>query len=160
MKKFDSFGLELSNFQGKLFEMSLTRYDCSTLVFLRRFKGSNVAYKLDIANKNILLDYNESFYELDMQYPESSCGKIRYSREVLFWMGYIYRYISYTREITTRQAFNLISPKELSSHYYVYHTQSEEWVIDRILDLKGKNSDTFSKNERLKKLLYDRYAVS
>ena len=38
-------------------------------------------------------------------------------------------------------------------HYYVYHTQSEEWVISRILEIKGKNEDFFDKNLRIKEIL-------
>lgn len=153
MKKFDSYGLELAQFQGKIFEKSINRYDCSSLIFLRRFKNSNLALKLDSQSHNILLDVENAFSEIDDQFGNKAYGNKKYNSDSMFWLGYFYRYLSYTREISTKKAFHLIGPKELIEHYYVYHTQSEEWVIDRILELKGKNEDYFDKNTSIKKLL-------
>ena len=157
MRKFDSHGLELAEFQGKIFEKSIDRYNCSSLVFLRRFKNSDYASVLDSASFNILLDVEYAFSEIDKQYQTNDYGNKKYSKDAMFWLGYIYRYISYTREICTKKAFNLIEPKELIEHYYVYHTQSEEWVISRILELKNKNEDFFDKNATIKKLLKEYY---
>ena len=154
MRNFDSHGLELAQFQGKIFEKSINRYECSSLVLLRRFKNSYFALNLDSASQNILIDVEYAFTELDKQYQDTSYGNKKYNSDAMFWLGYIYRYISYTREISTKKTFNLIGPKELIEHYYVYHTQSEEWVISRILEIKGKNEDFFDKNKSIKKLLY------
>lgn len=157
MRNFDHFGLQLAEFQAQLFEESVNKFNCSSLIFLRRFKKSNLANKLDEAKPNTLLDVNEGLKEISKQFGVSNYGNDKYSGQVMFWMGYIYRYISYTREISTKQAFDLISPKELSTNYYVYHTQSEEWVIERILDLKGKDDSFFDKNQKIKKILIKRY---
>ena len=155
MRKFDSRGLELAQFQGKIFEKSINRYECSSLVFLRRFKNSYYALNLDSASYNILIDTEYAFEELDKQYGKCEYGNKKFNADAMFWLGYIYRYIAYTREISTKKTFNLIGPKELIQYYYVYHTQSEEWVINRILDLKGKTEDYFDKNESIKKLLME-----
>lgn len=157
MRYFDSLGLELAQFQGEIFEKSISRYECSSLVFLRRFKNSSYASYLDSARLNTLIDVEYAFSEIDKQYGKSAYGNQKYSADALYWLGYIYRYISYTREISTKKAFNLISPKELVEHYYVYHTQSEEWVISRILEIKGKNEDFFDKNLRIKEILKKLY---
>ena len=157
MKTFDSLGLHLAEFQGNIFKKSLDRYSCSSLVFLRRFKISDYSFKMDKADNNFLLDYEYAFDEIDKQFPESSYGKEKYSENVMFWMGYFYRYMCYTREIITRKAFKIIPPKELSSYYYVYHTQSEEWVISRILELKGLDESYLDKNQNLKRILKEKY---
>lgn len=157
MKKFDKLGLDLAELQGKIFEKSFKKYNCSSLVFLRRFKYSKVAMTFDNNSSNILLDSDYWLNELENEFGQTNYGQIKFSEETLFWMGYIYRYISYTREMTTKKAFSLISPKELAQHYYVYHTQSEEWVIQRILDLKNKDESFFDKNAYLKEKLRPRY---
>ena len=126
-------------------------------MFLRRFKNSSYASYLDSSRFNTLIDVEYAFSEIDKQYGKSAYGNQKYSADALYWLGYIYRYISYTREISTKKAFKLISPKELVEHYYVYHTQSEEWVISRILEIKGKNEDFFDKNLRIKEILKKSY---
>ena len=153
MRKFDSLGLRLAEFQAKIFEQSIDRYDCSSLVFLRRFKYSNYSKVLDQASENVLLDVEYAFDEIDKQYKNTAYGKEKYSKEAMYWLGYIYRYISYTRDVSTKKAFNLIEPEELYANYYVYHTQSEEWVIARILESKGKCEDDFDKNKSLKNIM-------
>lgn len=153
MRKFDSFGLHLAEYQGKIFEESLKRMDCSSLIFLRRFKLSRLANQLDHASQNILFDVNVAYEQLNEQFPASNYGKEKYSPEALYWLGYIYRYICYTRDISTRLLFKIIPPQKLIANYYVYHTQSEEWVFERILDLTEKDEDYFDKNKRLKKFL-------
>ena len=119
MRKFDSRGLELAQFQGKIFEKSINRYECSSLVFLRRFKNSY--YALNSASYNILIDTEYAFEELDKQYGKCEYGNKKFNADAMFWLGYIYRYIAYTREISTKKTFNLIGPKELIQYYYVYH---------------------------------------
>ena len=45
MREFDLDGMRCSDFQGKLFEQSVTRYNCSSKIFLRRFeiRGVNIS---------------------------------------------------------------------------------------------------------------------
>ncbi len=157
MRELDSLGLKLAEFQGKIFEESVTRYDCSSAIFLRRFRYSDYAMKLDLASPNTLLDIEYAFDELDKEYESSSYGKEKYSKEAMFWLGYIYRYICYTRDASTKKVFSLIDAKELIGNYYVYHTQSEEWVIARILELKGKDESFLDKNANLKRIMLERY---
>ena len=47
MKKFDLNGLRLAEYQGKLFEDSINRFECSSSVFIRRFLHSDLLKKLD-----------------------------------------------------------------------------------------------------------------
>ena len=95
MRNFDSLGLELAQFQGEIFEKSISRYECSSLVFLRRFKNSSYALYLDSARFNTLIDVEYAFSEIDKQYGKSAYGNQKYSADALYWLGYIYRYIKF-----------------------------------------------------------------
>ena len=159
MREFDSLGLKLATFQGDIFERSVDRLNCSSPIFMRRFKYSDYAYKLDNANENELLDPEYAFDEINSQFKETSYGQTKYQKEVMFWVGYMYRYISYTREITTKKAFSIFDVSKLISNYYVYHTQSEEWVISRLLDDIGKDESIFDKNVSLKRILKVLYSA-
>ena len=158
MREFDSDGLLLATFQAKLFEESVTSTSYSTPVFLRRFKYSSATKELDNKNPSLLdLNRNIFFERIDEEFGESNYGEDKYDSNVMYWLGFIYRYICYTRECSTKFIFELIPPSEIKTHYYVYHTQSEEWVVNRILETRDLTEDIFDKNKRLKKRLKEQY---
>ena len=102
MREFDHNGLLLAEYQGKLFEKSCD-LNCSTAIFLRRFLHSELLNSLDTNNPSLLsLDVNEGIAAITEQFGDTDYGKIKYSKNSLFWIGYLYRYISYTREVSTR----------------------------------------------------------
>ena len=153
MRNFDSLGLELAQFQGEIFEKSISRYECSSLVFLRRFKNSNYASYLDSSRFNTLIDVEYAFSEIDKQYGKSAYGNQKYSADALYWLGYIYRYISYTRNTNTRFLMKTFDYEKLFELYYVYHTQDLEWCVENILELYGYTEDIFNPNYRLKEVM-------
>ena len=59
------------------------------------------------------------------------------SKEIMYWIGYIYRYWSYTYQKTSKQIYKFIKPKELRSLYYPYHSLDPAQAIERILEAKG-----------------------
>ena len=103
MRILDTNGLRLCEFQAKLFEASVDRFDCSTSIFFRRFYYSNLLAILDKNNSSLLsLDVSEGLDEIERQFGKSDYGNEKISKEILFWVGYMYRYISYTRNINTQ----------------------------------------------------------
>ena len=153
MKKFDHNGLLLAEYQGKLLEKSVD-LDCSTAVFLRRFLHSDFVKKMDKNDASSLtLDVNEGMQSIQNQFGKSDYGKVKYSKDALFWMGYMYRYISYTREVTTQFVMKLFPYKQLNDVYYAFHTQDPEWCVRSLLEMNGKNEDIFDNNLRLKAVI-------
>jgi hypothetical protein len=153
MKDFDHDGLLLAEYQGKIFEQS-TELRCSTGVFLRRFLHSDFLKKMDKNNVSSLsLDVNEGINSIQTQFGESDYGKTKLSKSALFWIGYIYRYLSYTRDISTKKVMKLFPYKQLNDVYYSFHTQDPEWCVRSLLEMNGLTEDVFDKNLRLKALI-------
>ena len=153
MKKFDHEGLLLCEYQGKLFEKSYD-LECSSAIFMRRFLHSNLLKKLDENNTSLLsLDADEGIRDISEQFGESDYGKIKYSKSALFWIGYMYRYISYTREETTKFVMKLFGYKQMNELYFTYHTQDPERCIQNLLELNGLTEDVFDRNYRLKEIM-------
>lgn len=153
MRKFNEDGLLLAGYQAKLFEKS---YDlnCSSPIFLRRFIHSDLSKALDENCSSLVsLDVNEGIDNIISQFGDSNYGKIKYSKESLFWMGYLYRYISYTREESTSFIVSLFDHKLMNNVYYSFHTQDPEWCIQSLLEIKKLDKDIFDKNKRLKKVI-------
>ena len=86
---------------------------------------------------------------IEKQFGKTKYGKVKYSKDALFWMGYIYRYISFTRDCDTRFLMNVFKHKQLNDLYYVYHTQDNEWCIKSLLELNGLDENVFDRNWRL-----------
>ena len=154
MREFDLNGLRLAEYQAKLFEYSVDRFECSSSIFLRRFTHSNLLKQLDKNESSLIsLDVNAGLQEIENQFGKSNYGKVKFSKDTLFWIGYLYRYISYTRNIETPLLMSFFSYKQLIELYYVYHTQDIEWCVRNLLELNNLTEDIFDKNFRLKKAI-------
>ncbi len=154
MRQLDRDGLEFCKYRGSVFEKSLKKIECSSPIFIHRFCKSDFAKKLDSGIiTNFSLDIDEAFNSLNEQYGPSNYGKIKYNQEQLYRTGYMLRYISYTREVSTFYVYKRIPIKLFIESYRGYHTQSEEVAITHILDCLGLDESCFDPNEELRKLL-------
>jgi hypothetical protein len=105
----------------------------------------------DVAS--LTLDVNEGIESIQNQFGESDYGKTKYSKSAMFWIGYMYRYLSYTREVTTKFVMNLFPYKQLNDVYYSFHTQDPEWCVQNLLEMIGQSEDVFDNNLRLKAVI-------
>ena len=101
-------------------------------------------------------DVQEGIRSIREQFGDTEYGKDKYSKGALFWMGYMYRYISYTREQTTDFVMDLFKHKQMNAVYYSYHTQDPEWCIRSLLDIHNLTEDVFDNNKRLKKIIREK----
>ncbi len=138
MKIIDRDGLLLCDLQANIFEISCDLTMTSSEIFVRRFMNSKVAKTLD----------NEAFLQTNMQpkdvlihiekeYGVSKYGSVKYSHNEMYWIGYLYRYFSYTYELSSVQVYKIIKPKELRGLFLAYHTLDVAQAIERILEAKG-----------------------
>lgn len=142
MKSIDEAGIKLCKYQAQLFEMSHDLAGCSSAVFIRRFMNSNAAKRID--NSSLLFEaisINELFDEINSQYGESSYGKIKYSKEELYWIGYIYRYWCYTHNQSSKYVYGIISAYELKKLYFPYHSLDPKMAIERICEAKNISNE-------------------
>lgn len=145
MRKIDEIGLKLCKMQAEVFAASIKDTTCSSPIFMRRFMNSQVAQRMDLGGFLFeACDKNQIFEEIDTEFGESSYGKERYYEEELYWIGYVYRYWSYTYQKTSKQIYKFIKPKELRSLYYPYHSLDPAQAIERILEAKGVNESDFT----------------
>ena len=156
MREFDHNGLLLAEYQGKLFEKS-GELNCSTGVFIRRFLHSDLLKKLDTNDPAaVSLDVNEGINDILGQFGETDYGKKKFSRSALFWMGYIYRYIAYTREESTKYIIKMFDYRQINDLFLPYHTQDPEWCVQNLLEINDLSEDVFDKNERLKRIMKEK----
>lgn len=119
--------------------------------------NSNFSKSLDtneILDESISIE--EVFSLIEEEYSIKNYGKNKFNIEVLYWIGYIYRYFSYTYELSSRNVYKIIKPKELNELYYVYHTFDPSIAISRILEEKNISFDVKNQNEKLLEMLKER----
>ena len=142
MKEMDKDGLLLCDLQGETFELSIDLTSTSSEIFMRRFMNSKAAKMID--GKDILqmnLQAKDIIDLVEEEYKESNYGSIKYSKDEMYWIGYFYRYFSYTYELSSNRVYKIVKPKELRGLYLPYHTLSLEQAIERVLESKGLKSD-------------------
>ena len=138
MKKMDKDGLLLCDLQGNTFELSLELTTTSSEIFMRRFMYSKVAKTLD--NESVLqmnIQPKDIIKRIEEEYKESKYGSVKYTKNEMYWIGYLYRYFSYTYELPSTRVYKIVKPKELRGLFLPYHTLSIEQAIERILGAKG-----------------------
>ncbi len=154
MKKLDSLGTKLCSYQAKIFEESLIRCKCSSKIFLRRFFKSEFAFFLDIPMGRIFTyEIEECYSSIIEEYGDSTYGKEKINAKKLYYLGYLTRYICYTRGITSGHLYSVIDIYDIIDNYYVYHTQDEEWVISSLLEKQHLTENDLNEDEVLKKLI-------
>ncbi len=154
MKKLDNDGLKLCAYQAQIFEVSPAKFQGSSKIFLRRFYRSKFAMKLDegyLSQLNLSVD--EAFESIEKQFGKTNYGQVKYDKNELYWIGYITRYICYTREVSSIFVYKTFPTQLLLDCYKGYHSQGEEWVIAHLLETLQLDESYFDINVRLKNLL-------
>lgn len=150
MRDIDSDGKKLCSIQADLFIKSVTSLEMSSEVFVRRFMNSKVVQELD--NNSFLSDsktIDDIFNDLDNQYGKTSYGSVKYNQEAMYWTGYLYRYMAYTYELSSKQVYKLLPLKEVVRAYLAYHTMDVQVAIERLLEAKNisfNENDNFKRN--------------
>ncbi len=149
MKKIDKDGLLLCDLQAKTFELSLSLQNSSSEIFIRRFMNSDMAKKMDnLAVLQTNIQPRDALDLIDEEYGKSNYGSVKYTPNEMYWIGYIYRYYSYTYRKSSVQAYKTVKPKELRGLFLPYHTMDPAQAIDRILEAKGLTNDNEDEEKR------------
>ena len=137
MRKISKDGLLLCKLQAEAFENSIDKMDTSSEIFIRRFMKSEIAKRLD--NESVLesnIQANDILELINEEYGISNYGSVKYSRNEIYWIGYIYRYFASTYEMSSAQVYKIVKPKELRGLFLSYHTMDTAQAIERILEAK------------------------
>jgi hypothetical protein len=134
--------------QAKLFEQSVSKLSCSSNIFVRRFSNSKIATVYDsLAFLDDTLTEDNVFDALKTEFKSMDYGIKKINSEVMYWMGYIYRYLIYVYQISSKQAYRYLKPNELANAYLGYHSLDPKQAVDRLLEAKNIFLDEESKKK-------------
>ena len=126
MREFDTIGLRLCIEQAEIFELSAEYISSSSEIFIKNYMHSKYISTFD--NKTIInypVTSQSALDEYLEEYPTIR-GNKKYPKDVLYWIGYIYRYWSYVYDKTSLSIYKIIKPHELKQLYYPYHTLDQK----------------------------------
>ena len=128
----DSIQSKLCDIQGRLFERSAAYASES---FIRDFMNSEVAEHLD-SSYNKLQWMGEEYLMDEMKDEKTLCtdGE-KYSPEVLYWIGYLYRYWACTRGERSRRIYRQAPAKTMKRNYMAFHTFDPDVAIDDLIEI-------------------------
>lgn len=133
---------KLCDIQGRLFELSADK-DYDSAAFIKQFMNSNVAHNLDS-------EYNRMQWageEYLMEELADECAQLLtqhgtlFTKDELFWMGYIYRYWHFYTGEDSKKIYKQAPVETMKVNYYMFHTMSPEMAIDDLKEIyKQKKS--------------------
>ena len=128
----DHLQVKLCDIQGRLFELSC---GLDSESFIRSFMNSQVAHYLDSSyNKYQWMGEEYLFDELKDEKELSTEGE-KYSPEILYWIGYLYRYWACARGERSRRIYRQAPAKTMKRNYMAFHTFDPEVAIDDLIEI-------------------------
>lgn len=131
----DRFQFQLCDIQGRLFELSVEQgYDSEK--FIEAFMTSRCAAALDdtfdrlqwAGEEYILEELNEEVGGL------TKSDKL-YSLDVMFWIGYIYRYWHFYTGHSSKDIVRMAGAEMMNSSWLGFHTLDNEMAIDDLMEI-------------------------
>ena len=128
----DSIQLKLCDIQGRLFERSVAY---ASEGFIRDFMNSEVAEHLDSPyNKLQWMGEEYLMDELKDEKTLNTEGE-KYTPEVLYWIGYLYRYWACTRSESSKRIYRQAPAKTMKRNYMAFHTFDPDIAIDDLIEI-------------------------
>lgn len=84
-----------------------------------------------------LYQYNgvtDAFDILDEEFGKSKYGKIKYSEDQMYWIGYIYRCIFIKYNLSSKSVYKLFNANEIIKYYNICHTFDIVDAAERIME--------------------------
>lgn len=134
MRKLDYNEYKVSQMTAHLFEDSIGRANFSSPMFIRRFMTSDFPYSFQ--DKSILFTSSTTddiIEELNIKYKPST-KKPMYSKNQMYWIGYIYSAISFLYDLSYKSVYKFFPSKEIISYYNIYHTFDIEEAAERMME--------------------------
>ena len=134
--------LKLCDIQGRLFELSADR-KFESASFVKVFMTSKTAKALDSKYNRMQWAGEEYLLEEIVSDAEDKLiesGEI-YSKEVLYWIGYLYRYWHYYTNEDSAKIYKQAPVKTMKRNYLMFHTMAPEVAIEDLKEIyKQKRS--------------------
>ena len=132
----DALKLKLCDIQGRLFELFVnSKYDEESLV--KAFMNSEIAKNLDSEYNRMQWAGEEYLLEELLVTCNNSLANKRksISKDVLFWMGYVYRYWHFYTNEDSNKIYKQAPFETMNINYLMFHTMDVEMAIEDLKEI-------------------------
>lgn len=128
--------LKLCDIQGRLFELSVDR-KIGSASFVKTFMNSETAKALDSTYNRMQWAGEEYLLEEVIEGAENklSLNVEIYSKDVIYWIGYIYRYWHYYTGESSKGIYKQASVETMKRNYLMFHTMAPEVAIEDLKEI-------------------------
>ena len=133
----DELQLKLCDIQGRLFELSAEK-KIPSAAFIKAFMTSDTAKALDSRYNRMQWMGEEYLLEEVLSSAKDSLsaeGEI-YQKDVLYWIGYIYRYWHYYTGESSAKILRQAPAATMKRNYLMFHTMDPVVAIEDLKELK------------------------
>ena len=138
----DSLQLKMCDIQGRLFELSaVAGYESAS--FIEAFMNSQVARYLDSRYNRLQWAGEEYLLEelIDEKTNVLKHGGGQYTKDELFWIGYLYRYWHFYTDDSSQKIYTLSPASTMKRNYLIFHTLDPEIAIDNLIEIFKQNQN-------------------
>lgn len=127
---------QLCDIQGRLFELAL-KSGYESPIFIEAFMNSRAAACLDDTYDRLQWAGEEYILE---ELEEETAGVLQkadetFSGEVMYWIGYIYRYWHYYTGESSREIYKIAGARTMEECWLGFHTLDVEMAIDDLKEI-------------------------
>ena len=141
-KELSTFELQLCDIQGRLFELAL-KNNIKYPDFAEKYMNSQTAAFMDYPYDRMQWAGEEYVLEnLMEEITLEKCSGDNYSREEVYWMGYVYRYWHFYTGEESVKIYRQAPFDTMTTNYLMFHTLDVELAIDNLKEIycqKKKN---------------------
>ena len=132
----DLYQLHQCDIQGRLFELSADQ-SIDSPSFISSFMKSDVARYLDSKYNRLQWAGEEYLLEelLDEKGKEILWNGEQYSRDILFWIGYLYRYWHFYTGESSRSIYKQAPASTMKRNYMMFHTLDPQIAVDDLKEI-------------------------
>lgn len=132
----DELQLKLCDIQGRLFELSGAK-ELPSGVFIKTFMTSGTAKELDSRYNRMQWMGEEYLLEeiISAARDTLSCTGEVYPNEVLYWIGYIYRYWHYYTGESSAKILRQAPAATMKRNYMMFHTMDPVLAIEDLKEI-------------------------
>lgn len=130
--------LKLCDIQGRLFELTVER-QLGSAAFIKTFMNSETAKALDSTYNRMQWAGEEYLLE---EVTETAGDKLSrtgevFERDVIYWIGYLYRYWHYYTGETSKAIYKQAPVETMKRNYMMFHTMAPEVAIEDLKEIGG-----------------------
>jgi len=134
VKILTGFERQLCDIQGRLFELS-TAKGLDSVDFIQKFMNSQTCGFLDMPYDRLQWAGEEYILENLLEETRGLTGDAQYNKEVLFWIGYVYRYWHLMTGESSRDIYVQADAKQMNECYLGFHALDVAMAVEDLKEI-------------------------